>query len=100
MAPHLDPHAPPRSMALEGSRQGAHRRRGSPADRGRGGAMWLAGGGARARRGRGQGRGGVAPRSPRGLLLLPLERTGRAKRWLAGGGRGRVAEGRGGAARR
>ena len=63
------------SMELEGSRGGAHRRRGSPADEGRGGATRLAGGGAR------------APCSPCSLLLLPLGRVcGGSRREEDGGG--------------
>ena len=61
-------------MELEGSRGGAHRRRGSPADEGRGGATRLAGGGAR------------APCSPCSLLL-PLGRVcGGSRREEDGGG--------------
>jgi len=53
---------------------------------GRGGAARLTGGGARARRGRGQGKGDAAPRSPCGLLLLPLGRVGGGSRREEDGG--------------
>ena len=57
---------------------------------GRGGTARLTGGGARARRGRGQGRGAAAPRSPCGLLLLPLGHVGGgSRREEDGGGRPR-----------
>ena len=57
---------------------------------GRGGTARLTGGGARARRGRGQGRGAATPRSPCGLLLLPLGHVGGgSRREEDGGGRPR-----------